>query len=372
MLTNYPLIMLGFEKGGKEAPQPIANPNAPATLYHLSNRFLGTEAMFEPNLPVNAHESEQDLPARVCASPSLAQCWQSIRGKKMHQAWASELEALEVSEVYFFLYRFDQTSAFLQNGAAFDAKETAEHYALEPQRGVLCGAYRISKHLVYLGASEHLLQVDALQAAINSNQPTYDSALRNAEFYELLHSLEDVKTIRALDLKTVDLTVPEGLPNEFQHVEKALVIDLSIANHTNPQLAALQNWCNIQELKKAYPNVSFYNADPMRLTLPDLRRFEAYEIVRLKLENGVVKRLSEYKEGSKKHVDNLTVDTQLNSATVLLTHYAPLLGMNTTPKREALIMRLAELKAIEENPKFSSKERAAAKKEQRQIAAKIM
>jgi hypothetical protein len=91
-------------------------------MYHISRHYLGQKATFTPRIPVSQNRCEIDLPARVCAAKIIEQCWEAINGchdliKEMK--W-------NANGYYFFVYKFNDPSAFEENKAVKDFEATGE------------------------------------------------------------------------------------------------------------------------------------------------------------------------------------------------------------------------------------------------------
>lgn len=144
-------------------------------MYHISRHFLGQKAVFTPRVPVSQNKCEIDLPARVCAAPSIEQCWEAINGC---QDLIDEMKKNNVSGYYFFVYKFNDSSSFTPSTSVKDFNQSGEMISLVTVEAELidvfyvdCWRLRRGMHDITLkdgtllkGAKEHATIEEAISA----------------------------------------------------------------------------------------------------------------------------------------------------------------------------------------------------------------
>lgn len=121
-------------------------------MYHISRHYLGTEFTFNPQTPICTNEVENEMPERVCASPTVEQCWDAIKGCRPIQR---EVKRRFINGLYFFVYEFSNTETFFENRGVKDFDKTQEHISLTPVKAVLkkaiwCDAYKLDRDYLFV------------------------------------------------------------------------------------------------------------------------------------------------------------------------------------------------------------------------------
>lgn len=102
--------------------------NAPATLYHISLKDLGSECNFWPLRPDETDQdpSEYDMPARICAAPSIEQCVDSV------YTCAKVRSLVRKYGAKFFIYTFEgeEAAKFSANEHVYDHSTTEEYISI--------------------------------------------------------------------------------------------------------------------------------------------------------------------------------------------------------------------------------------------------
>lgn len=109
-------------------------------MYHISRHYLGQKVEFTPRIPISQNACEIDLPARVCAAPSIEQCWEAINGCN---DIITELQNYKVTGYYFFVYQFPDTSSFAPSTCVKDFEHSNEMISLTPVKAELISVFYV-------------------------------------------------------------------------------------------------------------------------------------------------------------------------------------------------------------------------------------
>lgn len=109
-------------------------------MYHISKHYLGNTAIFNPRIPVSQNVCEIQLPARVCAAPTVEQCWEAINGCN---DIITEMQKKKVTGYYFFVYRFLDTSTFSPSTTVKDFVHSGEMISLIPVEAELIDVFYV-------------------------------------------------------------------------------------------------------------------------------------------------------------------------------------------------------------------------------------
>jgi hypothetical protein len=109
---------------------------------HISRHFIGTTAKFTPLVPTSQNVGEREMPARICAAQTVAQCWAAI-------ACCADIN-FELKKnapgYYFFVYQFAEPNGFVKNESVMDFAQTGELVAYEAQEAELVGCFFVNAH----------------------------------------------------------------------------------------------------------------------------------------------------------------------------------------------------------------------------------
>ena len=113
-------------------------------MYHISRKYIGQAVTFIPFIPVSQNKSEIEMPARVCASPTVSQCWEAI--KVCQDLFDLMRQQKGVGGFYFFVYKFDNPAGFTPNTEVYDFEKTEEHISLVAQKATLVKTVWVNKY----------------------------------------------------------------------------------------------------------------------------------------------------------------------------------------------------------------------------------
>lgn len=135
-------------------------------LYHISRRFIGTEVKFWPFKPVSEQKDEVSLPARVCASPTLAQCWDAIACTDVITEMRRKGEG--TNGFYFFVYDFESTDNFKANTCVFDFEKTGEHISVCRENAKLISCFYVDRYKMQRTNFDDVAQSATIPEAIEA------------------------------------------------------------------------------------------------------------------------------------------------------------------------------------------------------------
>lgn len=123
----------------------------PKTWYHISNKYLGENVIFEPKTPMRRYKNEGNIP-HICVTDSIFKCLRSIYGD----------EELTVSNFIWILTRSKKLkNVKVKNLAIYKTEDRPytppsvrdfelnnEKWFIHPTRFIFCG-YLDSKRFIY-------------------------------------------------------------------------------------------------------------------------------------------------------------------------------------------------------------------------------
>lgn len=116
------------------------------TMFHISRHYLGQMATFKPRIPVSQNKCEIDLPARVCAGPTVEQCWEAING---FNDLITEMKKNNVTGYYFFVYKFNDVSTFVPSATVKDYNNSGEMISALPVNAELVEVFYVDSWRLY-------------------------------------------------------------------------------------------------------------------------------------------------------------------------------------------------------------------------------
>jgi len=131
-------------------------------MFHISRKYIGDNATFTPSIPVSQNKSEIEMPSRVCASPTVSQCWEAI--KVCQDLFDLMREQRGVGGYYFFIYKFDNATDFSPNYEIYDFEKTNEHIALSAQKATLVKTVWVNKYCLRSGFDKVAEDVEFAEA----------------------------------------------------------------------------------------------------------------------------------------------------------------------------------------------------------------
>ena len=162
MLFHYLWYTNGNEAGEKQK-----------NMYHISRHYLGQNATFKPRIPVSQNEGETKLPARVCAAPSIDQCWEAINGC---YDLIAEMRKQRVTGYYFFVYQFNDTSSFVPSESVKDYNKSGEMISVMPVEAELIDVFYVDSWRLYRGLGDVVLKDGSTKAG--AKEPaTFEEAI---------------------------------------------------------------------------------------------------------------------------------------------------------------------------------------------------
>ena len=127
-------------------------------MYHISRHYLGASATFTPRVPVQQNAAEEKLPPRICASPTVEQCWNALKG--CNDMMREMRFCKGVDGFYFFIYKMDE-STFSENKDVLDFALTNEHISLVPVKAELVECIYIKSARMHFCLSFDSIREDA-------------------------------------------------------------------------------------------------------------------------------------------------------------------------------------------------------------------